>query len=191
MGINDLAQWAAIIVLATTILGMLRQVGHMLSPEPERRAERYGPDIGDRLPVAAFAPEEGTAFMASVEEAPSKRGLVLFVNPMCDACEAWIEDLARLEIGKRLPVLVLSTGEHPDLTPRLAGSGTLASDKLTATHIQDFNLRATPMVVVVDDAMRAVSKQLSGNLEDALRECGGDEIVSELASAGTLQVSEV
>ncbi len=97
--INEIVQWAFLVVLGLLLLGVLRQVGLMLPP-PESRELASGPSLGGKIPSALL-----TQVRAVRNGSAPDRTIVAFVAESCPACQRL---LAELPTGQdRLPEVVL------------------------------------------------------------------------------------
>lgn len=98
--INEVAQWAVLVLLALLLLGVLRQVGLMLPP-PESRELASGTPLGAKIPALLLA-----RVRALSNGGESTRMIVAFVAESCPACQRLLSGLPPGEARLREVVLV-------------------------------------------------------------------------------------
>jgi hypothetical protein len=109
--INEIVQWALLVILGLLLLGVLRQVGLMLPP-PESRELASGPSLGGKVPNALLV-----RVRAIRNGSSSEPTILAFVAESCPACQHLLAELPSGE--DRMPQLVL-VAKQPTASFRVA-----------------------------------------------------------------------
>jgi hypothetical protein len=171
--LNELAQWAALLLLGFFVLGLTRQLGNVLVSPRERVEQNRGPRLGRRLPAAILGQDDRERLLALMQERSSNWAALLVVGEDCPRCGLLIERLMETGMPDGAPVAVLSDRSGPDhrtLLDRAADLVIVDSERLAAA---DLNVK--PFVLILDDSLRVRHKQVAWDLSDAVSTWRGDE----------------
>jgi hypothetical protein len=181
--LNELAQWAVLIVLAVLVLGLVRQLGDFLVPPRERLARSRGPAIGDLLPHGLL-PDSDVERLA---DAMAARGYdwaaVIVVDEECPECELLLDGLSGTARPIEAPIVAMSSRaapEHLDRLNRVADVVVVDGEALG-----EAGLDVRPFVLIVDRSRRVLHKQVATSLRDVVREWRGDTTPEGAASTPT------
>jgi hypothetical protein len=156
--VNEVLQWAALVVLTLITLGVLRQVSLMLPPD---RAAASGPATGRRAPAGLVE-----RVRRAVSDGGLDRGaLVAFVTENCVACQKLLADVSagRQHLNDQPLVLVahkpseqFSAALEETRIPVIADAGELW---------EQCHITATPLVVRIDEHGRIAEKEVTHNVD--------------------------
>ena len=165
-----IATWAAILLLAFMISGLVRQI-HALSKSPEPRVVNLGPAVGQVLPLDE-----------DVKSVFSPPGVLLFVSSTCPSCRGVLEEVRSLMAkgGLSSVVAIFSNGPGAD-----------SHDGIPAlwakqAFFQACSIVATPTAVWVSDTWQVLLSAPVGSPEmfrDFVREGGTDGIRADSSAA--------
>jgi hypothetical protein len=148
--------WAAILLLALVVSGLIRQV-HALAAGPRR----VGPRPGTPAPgLAGLAP-------------PGRPRLLLFLSPDCRTCAEALAEAA----GAGRPVLAL----YPGTGPAEVAGGAVTVHTGQVALFDRYDVVATPYAVVVDEAGRVAAAEPVGSraaLRDLLARTAASMVTS-------------
>lgn len=162
MIINEILQWAGIILLLLLSLGLFRQMAIM--QPASNRAAGNGPEVGTRLPgrLLSMLPLEGKANQAHPD------AMLAFVTENCTGC-------------RRLLAALSEAAPHIDHKPILIArqpsapfSSVLNETSLPVVVDEDGSIwaacgiTATPLVVEVNERGTVVRKEVTARVESLL-----------------------
>lgn len=97
--------WVVVLWLVVLVLATLRQVGEVrlavfqsqtvINPGPSA-TERDGPDIGAPMPAPTASSVNGFSDVIMTPQAAATHKLIAFLSPMCETCQAVVDDLNAL-----------------------------------------------------------------------------------------------
>lgn len=151
---NEILQWAAIVVLTLLTLGVLRQLSLMLPPAVAM--EGSGPDVGASVPSRLLK-----RLRSVMPNEMSDDGATLaFVTENCTGCRRLLSDLSN---GRRRPVGPIAVVAHQPSDQFRA-----ALEELNVPVLADdgefwraWRISATPLVVRIDGAGRVDKKEVT------------------------------
>jgi hypothetical protein len=167
---NELAQWATLLFLGVFIVGLTRQLGRFILPHEFERpglAPVQGPPIGARL--AQLIPEPLLRALTRASSASESSELVVLaiVRDHCASCDVLLNELSGS--SARPPVVALVTdpasAEHVATVAAAVDDVVRDPDGQTA---KDLLIAATPFVLLLDDNLELLHKQLGGTVDGAL-----------------------
>ena len=168
MILNELAQWAILIVISVFVVGLTRQLGYFIRPPEEQRSDAFGPAPGDPLPGGLFAGPDRERIEALFDHASNGHIAVMVTHEQCDPCEVWIHAFESSQ--REVPLVVLTNNPSPEYLARLQSIADVAiADDADAQHLKEANLVATPFLMWVNRTLRVQEKQLGGDPVEALR----------------------
>lgn len=168
MILNELAQWAALIVVTVFVIGLTRQLGYFIRPPEEERSDAFGPELGGALPSELFAGPDRDRLEALFDRASVSRAAVMVTHERCEPCASWLEALGGS--GRSVPLIALTNDPSPEYLARLLSTADLTIvDDAEAQQLKEANLVATPFLMLIDRQLRVQEKQLGGDPLAALR----------------------
>lgn len=158
--LNEILQWALIAILATLMLGILRQVSLML---PARlRGAPSGPEIGSR--VSRRTIEALRRAMPGGELA--EENLVAFVTENCMGCQHLLADLEREERAiNGTPLLLVAGRPSVHFRKALAGLNVPSIFDEKGQLWSDSDITATPLVIKIDRQGRVLGKEVTHRVD--------------------------
>jgi hypothetical protein len=154
---NEVLQWAAIVILGVLAFGMLRQIGMWLPVEARSNTES-GPPLGHRVPSTRWSEVSRTlALSESVEQ-----GFVAFVSESCVQCQRLIAELETkrpdlpLAFVTRTPSREFVNALRETGMPVLEDNG----DLWRAWHVT-----GTPLVAKVNRQGRVIAKGVTHRVD--------------------------
>ena len=162
------ALWVLVLVLATVILVMLRQIGVLYERIAPMGAlmDNAGPQVGQ--PSPRFMPRSLTGPEIAVGGASGRAQLVFFLSPTCPVCKQLIPVLASIRTDEKawLDVVLASDGDearHRDFIQRqkLGAFPYVLSSELGMAY----RVQRLPFAVLTDGAGVLRAKGLINNRE--------------------------
>jgi hypothetical protein len=163
--------WLAVLVVAFTMLGIVRRIGGVLEGL-ERRVAGVAPDFGAAVnsTVSPFDLVDAEGRRVAFDELVAEPTLVLVMSNHCAACTTLAEQLDGVGAAIGGVPLVLVTNAEPE-TPYPAGLRVLYERDGEATTALDN--RATPQAYVLDPTGLVLDRRVPGSpahLEEMARE---------------------
>ena len=144
MILNELAQWGAILFLATIGLGLTRQLGQFLISRKDELTYQ-GPEVGKSLPDTLLAEPERDALSAAIEtSSPHRFGVVAVLSDRCLGCIGLVSQIESDGPPLGLPTLAfLDTSDvHPDFIQRVRAAFTIVCDDSRHARTQKAGITA-------------------------------------------------
>jgi hypothetical protein len=171
MELNELAQWSVLLLMAIFLVGLTRQLGRFLLPPSERRAEEWGPALGDRLPENVLTNAQRDRATELIRESVTGWAAGIVVSPACDACEQWLAVLRDRASLPAAPIITFVSGSNGDYVARVRLAADLViTDDPGRHNFREANLVATPFLMILDDQLTVRQKQLGGDPRRALEQ---------------------
>ncbi len=164
--LNELAQWAALLVIGVFVFGLLRQLGDFLVPPRERAARARGPSLGAALPAGLLSEEERSRLLELLRDRSAGWAAVLVVDEECPRCEELLENLERTGAPEGAPVVALSNKSGPAHRARLEEVADLVA--VDATRLERAALDVRPFTLILDGSLKVVDKQVAWDLQEAV-----------------------
>jgi hypothetical protein len=169
-----LVLWAAVLVLAVLVLGLLRRIGPVL--ERAERAIRMSDALAhvDGLPPGAAVPEfdvvDPTGRRLPFADAGSGDRVVLFVDADCPACSGLADALAAEPGIAQLPIVVV-TGRATSVShyARLVAAGLPVFGQPDGAASAAFQQHASPYAVAVSANHTVVASLIPGDPADLMK----------------------
>jgi hypothetical protein len=158
--VNEVLQWAILVILSTLILGILRQVALTLPPEA-RSATPSGPTVGRRLPQPLLTELERALPGGRLEDDI----LVAFVTERCPGCQRLLGSLTSGEARESHPLILVAKRPSSQFTKALSETGvpTVLDEKGALWEASE--VRATPLVVRLDSHGRVTGKEVTHHVD--------------------------
>lgn len=169
MLLNELAQWAVLILLGLFVLGLTRQLGEMLVSPRQRLGHSRGPRLGKSLPPRLLPAHDRPRLQALMSERDSKFAAVLVVGEGCPRCATLLEGVRDHGSPNGAPIVVVTTGSgtaHSDLVGAVADFVVLLGDDA----LDEEDLTAKPFVLIVDRSLKIRHKQVTWDLQEAFQQ---------------------
>jgi len=153
--VNEIAQWAVLVVLALLVLGLLRQVSILL---PTRsRAVQSGPPVGREAPKPLLE----SLRRALPDDLLADGTLVAFVTEDCVGCQKLLAD-ATSDRGalNGEPLVVVAHKPSPGFSSALSESNipTISDD---GRIWRECAITSTPLMLRVDQRGRVAAKEVT------------------------------
>lgn len=188
MLVNELLQWATLLLILIVVLGLARQLAVFMQPHDEQLAEA-GPGVGDRvrddfLPAASV--ERLTDLMRARE---TEAGLVLVLSEQCTGCVSVLEYLERSpEIP--LPLAAVAKESGDDFAARLAEVFDTVVEDRDGSRVEAAGIVATPYAVTLGTDGRVSGRAAAIGVYDVVEELvppppEEPEVVTVPAAAGS------
>jgi hypothetical protein len=166
--LNELAQWAALVVLGVFVLGLTRQLGAFLTPRAQELAD-MGPDVGQPLPEFLFTGDERGRLIELIAGSSATRGTVLVLDERCAGCRALVEDLRAVVERMVMPLaVVLKESRDDDFRRAVAAIAALVVHDETGAVSQRAGIFGTPFAMVIDGSLTVVEKKFAADLPELL-----------------------
>jgi len=138
-----IAQWILVLVLATVVVALARQVGTLhlrLGPRGALEVDSEGPALGEAPPALPGTDDDGDRVLVG---GPGPAGVVLFSSPTCSICREVAPGIGAAASAAGLTPMVL---HDPDLE-------------------REYDVPGTPFVLVLDRSGVVRAKGTVNNLE--------------------------
>jgi len=169
MLLNELVQWAVLIVLAVSTFGLLRQLGQFLVPRREQLLS-LGPDIGEPVPRELIDEAIRPGLRERVASSPSALGFLAVMNEGCLGCQALIEQLEASGRPTRAPLLAIVDGESSEFQARLERHFDVVVADPGRVRARAAGIVASPYLLAFDANLRVRQRAISGSLRELVRE---------------------
>lgn len=166
--VNEVVQWAMLVMVALALLGVLRQVSVMV---PARaRAAPSGPEIGSRIDRRLL--DEARRQM---KPGISERGAILaFVTEQCAGCQHLLASIPNLDGHlDDLPLLLVAKTPSPAFRRAIAKTGVPVINDVSGQVWRAARVTATPLVVRLDKSGRVRWKEVTHRVDLAANEIRG------------------
>ena len=188
MLINELAQWAVLILLAVIVFGLLRQLGHFIVPRREELLYR-GPDIDGDLPRELLTGVHAHDLRETIAASRGGLGLVVALNENCSGCKALISGLEAFGRPLEAP-LVAIVDSTPESRARIAQVFDYVVDDPGGGFTRNAGIMATPFVLAVDAELRVRHRAISSGVHELMEEWAGlDSSVAVAESTSEAELS--
>ena len=162
--INELAQWAVLVVLAVFVVGLTRQLGAFITPRRTQLSD-MGPDIGSRVPDELLALDRDAELGRLVSSSPSGAAAIVVVDPQCAGCKAFIADLARTASRPPLPfIAVIREQRVAEFHREAVDAFELVLEDPAGSATTAAGIFGTPFVMLVDEEYVVRHKDFAGDL---------------------------
>lgn len=140
--LNEFAQWIALVILLTLVIGAYRLAG--LRPGGEETTllrQTAGPRTGKRIPGA----------LARLHQSTGSPSVVVFVSEGCPACAAVVNRLSTLPEVNLGMSLAIAAGASSSMERRLKalGFGTVLTD-VSTDLLDECSVSAVPLTLWLD-----------------------------------------
>jgi thioredoxin-related protein len=157
--VNEVLQWAAIVVLAIVAFGTLRQIGMWLPVEARSNTDS-GPRLSKRVRGDNLTP---ITQALALSDNGQDRGLVAFVSESCVQCQRLIADIDS-ESKPALPLTFVSRNPTPDFAKALRETGfPVVEDR--GELWQSWHVTSTPLVLKIDGQGRVLAKGVTHRVD--------------------------
>lgn len=151
--VNEVAQWAAIAVIAFLWLGLYAHVGRQMADRHGTLEDRTGPAVGRKL-------QQGLR-----RQLRSETRWVCFVEERCAHCQTLLARLWREpEPVQRSALVVARTPSDVFLKKVRSGAAPVVADR-TGDLFRDLRIEATPTVLRVDSEGTVLSKSIDHRVD--------------------------
>ena len=154
--LNEIGQWATIVVILVLVVGIYRQLAVALGHAGSPLSANTGPAVGRRLP-------KGIMNQLQME---NERNTVVFVSQSCRACQRLLSTLTTRSPAVQKIGLLFHEGSSrafQDAIEQIAGTyGVVVSGQ----EWKECRVNTTPIVCVVDRDGRVVDRRVSHSLDE-------------------------
>jgi hypothetical protein len=166
--VNELAQWAVLLLLTVFVVGLTRQLGSILVP-PKEQALLDGPAVGKALPASLLG-EDGSALLRSmISDRGRGYAVVAVVDENCFGCDALLTILEEDGAPDGAPLAAVTWKSGPAHLERVARQFDVLGQDPGGDRLKAAGIQATPFLMVVDGDLVVRHKQITGDLHLALR----------------------
>lgn len=186
MDVNEAAQWAAIVFIGIFVFGLTRQLGLFLVDRREQAAHDLGPAVGRSVPTDVLPDPQRAQLLEAMERRGTQRGALVVVGEDCIGCDSLIGRLHDEGRPERVALAFLSRKSdrrHRKMLDELADAVVVNKDAMDKA-----NLRASPFVMLVDERLKVLDKQIAPDLHAVVarwEEQTGEELGARESAAGT------
>jgi hypothetical protein len=162
--LNEAGQWAVLLLLGGTVLGLYRQLGAFIVPRREQLA-LTGPAVGDRLAVDLLGEEVFSRLQAEIEQHETQRGLIAVITEGCPGCAELMQQVRDLppELADVPFAFVLASGNEEFRSVVPADDFHVVPDPNHArTH--GAGITAWPFLLSVDEQMVVRVSEISSDV---------------------------
>jgi methylamine dehydrogenase accessory protein MauD len=114
--VSHLLLWILVLVLATAVVVLVRQVGllHERIAPTGALALSKGPAVGEKAPQVDMVALDGTLHRVGEATGDRRSTLLFFLSPTCPVCKTLLPTLARLVRERGTQLVLASDGEELD-----------------------------------------------------------------------------
>lgn len=174
MLINELAQWAVLVLLTVVVLGLLRQLGHFIVPRREELLYR-GPEVGGDLPRQLLSGVQANGLRRAIAESRAGIGVVVVLNENCSGCKALLNQLEVLGSPLQAPLVAVVDSPTTESHTRLLRIFDHLVVDPGGGFARNAGILATPFVLAIDAELRVRHRAISGGLHELMEEWTGME----------------
>lgn len=166
--INEFIQWAVLVFLAIFVFGLTRQLGLYIVPR-QQQLEDLGPQLNKVVPSKLIAGTDRTRLAQLLKSSQSGWAGIIVVDEACNSCSEMVEDVLRHGVPDDAPMVAITNATETDLHKDLMQIVDLIIVDPKAEKTQQAGIHVTPFVMIVDERLRLVHKQV-GDLRFAVEQ---------------------
>lgn len=179
MLLNELAQWAVLIILAFLVMGLLRQLGQFIIPRKEQLLAR-GPDVGERMPQALLDESQQAAVSEEMSGSDAEFGYLVVMREDCLGCSSLVERLEESEQTMAGPLVVVLDGESSEFRSRVQTVASIVIADPRGRRAKEVGISAAPYVLEFDGSMRIRNRAISGDIFALLDEWSSERVLQQV-----------
>jgi hypothetical protein len=179
MLLNELAQWAVLIILAFMVMGLLRQLGQFIIPRKEQLLAR-GPDVGERIPHALVDESHQAALSEEMASSGAEFGYLAVIREDCLGCGSLVERLQESDQPLPGPLVVVLDGESSEFRSRVEAVAGIVIDDPRGRRAKDVGISAAPFVLEVDRHMRIRNRAISGDIFALIDDWSSEQVLQQV-----------
>lgn len=169
MLLNELAQWAVLVLLGIMSLGLTRQLGHFIVARKELLLLE-GPALGKLVPAEVFGGDSREQFESAMRRSGAARGVIMTLGDYCHGCVNLLDELARLGRPDGVPLLaVVGSGDH-HFIQHVADLVDFVVEDRDLERVGRVGLVATPYLLGVDAELKLRHRGISSTVHDFMLE---------------------
>jgi hypothetical protein len=162
--LNESAQWALLLVIGATVLGLYRQLGNFLLPRKEQLALN-GPELGQQLPMALLGDQVYGTLREAIGTSAARVGLIAVITEGCPGCGEVIHRVSgRPEELDGVPIAFVVASASPTFVSELPADQELVVTDEDHARSHEVGIQGWPFLLAVDHDMRVVERQISSDI---------------------------
>ena len=171
--VSYIAVWALVLLMSGLIVGMLREIGLLREARHTPAHGKVGPELGSALPEISLQSANGFGPVILGRFQEGSRTLLVFMGPMCSACQRAVEALnkcAETRSVDRLKIAVVLSGSETASTNFMNLFPLRAPVVIDPDYsiARSFSVSYTPCELLYEENMALLAKGMYSNYQELL-----------------------